>query len=60
LLIADEPTGNLDAVTTDDLLRLLGELRRRLGLTVLLATHDAAVAASADRTVRLAGGRVVA
>jgi len=60
LLIADEPTGNLDAVTTDDLLSLLGDLRRKLGLTVLLATHDAAVAASADRTVRLAGGRVVA
>ena len=58
LLIADEPTGNLDSETTDGLLRLLEALRSRLHLTVLLATHDLAVAASADRVVRLVGGRV--
>jgi putative ABC transport system ATP-binding protein len=58
LLIADEPTGDLDADTTEGLLRLLESLRRSLGLTLLVATHDSAVAATADRIVRLAGGRV--
>jgi predicted ABC-type transport system involved in lysophospholipase L1 biosynthesis ATPase subunit len=58
LLIADEPTGNLDAETTEGLLGLLETLRSSLRLTVLLATHDTAVAASADRVVRLVGGRV--
>jgi putative ABC transport system ATP-binding protein len=58
LLIADEPTGNLDSETTDGLLGLLEALRSSLHLTVLLATHDMAVAARADRVVRLVGGRV--
>jgi len=59
LLLADEPTGTLDAGSTEELLSLLDELRRDLGLTLLVVTHDPAVAAIAHRVVRLSGGRVV-
>ena len=58
LLLADEPTGNLDAATTDELLAVLGRVRRDHDLTIVLATHDPAVAAFADRIVHLAGGKV--
>ena len=53
LLLADEPTGNLDAASTAGLLRLLAALRRETGLTIVMATHDPAVAAAADREVEL-------
>jgi ABC-type lipoprotein export system ATPase subunit len=59
LLLADEPTGNLDAASTEALLALVERLRRALRLTVMVATHDPAVATIADRVVRLVGGRVV-
>jgi putative ABC transport system ATP-binding protein len=59
LLLADEPTGNLDAGSTEELLSLLDELRRDLELTLVVVTHDPAVAAIAHRVVRLSGGRVV-
>lgn len=59
LLLADEPTGNLDAGSTEDLLSLLDELRSELGLTLVVATHDPAVAAIAHRVILLSGGRVV-
>ena len=59
LLLADEPTGNLDAGSTEELLSLLDELRSDLGLTLVVVTHDPAVAAIAHRVVRLSGGRVV-
>jgi putative ABC transport system ATP-binding protein len=59
LLMADEPTGNLDADTTEGLLGVIDSLRGRLDLTLLLATHDLAVAASADRVLRLAGGQLL-
>jgi len=59
LLMADEPTGNLDAETTEGLLGVLDFLRGSLDLTLVLATHDLAVAASTDRVLRLAGGRLV-
>jgi ABC-type lipoprotein export system ATPase subunit len=58
LLIADEPTGNLDAKTAEDLIQLLDELRHELRITLIVATHDPAVAAVADRVVRLAGGTI--
>lgn len=60
LVIADEPTGNLDVEATGELLRFLEELRRDLGLTLIVATHDNAVAETMDRTVRMSGGRVIA
>ncbi len=59
LLLADEPTGNLDAGSTEELLSLLDELRSDLGLTLVVVTHDPAVAAIAHRVVRLSGGCVV-
>ncbi len=58
LLLADEPTGNLDVATTESLLALLHRLRHELDLTLVVATHDPAVAAVADRVVRLVDGRI--
>ncbi len=58
LLLADEPTGDLDAATTEALLELLGRLRAELALTLVIATHDPVVAAVADRVVRLVDGQV--
>jgi putative ABC transport system ATP-binding protein len=59
LLLADEPTGNLDSANGARVLELLDELRREEGAALLLATHDAAVAARADRVIRLHDGRLV-
>jgi putative ABC transport system ATP-binding protein len=58
LLLADEPTGNLDAATTESLLDLLDTVRADFDLTMVVATHDPAVAATAGRIVRLADGQV--
>jgi len=60
LLLADEPTGNLDAATGAAVIELLFSLRERFGTTLVLITHDAAVGARCTREVRLADGRVVA
>ncbi|SCG14171.1 putative ABC transport system ATP-binding protein [Micromonospora echinofusca] len=59
LLLADEPTGNLDSATGGQILDLLLDLRDRHGMTILLATHERAVAARCDRLVRLGDGRIV-
>lgn len=59
ILLADEPTGNLDAQTGEAVLDLLLELRDADGTTLVVVTHDARVAARADRTIRLQAGRVV-
>ena len=59
LLIADEPTGSLDSENGRTVLELLGELNREFGVAILLATHDAGVAAAAKRQVRMKDGRVV-
>jgi lipoprotein-releasing system ATP-binding protein len=58
LLLADEPTGNLDEHTAAELHGLLREMHREHGLTSVIATHNAALAASCDRTLRLEGGRL--
>lgn len=58
LLIADEPTGNLDSENGARVLALLGELNRDLGLTILLATHSLEIAAAADRVVHMRDGQV--
>jgi ABC-type lipoprotein export system ATPase subunit len=60
LLLADEPTGNLDTPTQAEVLDLLGRLRRDRGLTLVIVTHSAEVAAAADREIKLRDGRVVA
>ncbi|HEV2638756.1 MAG TPA: ABC transporter ATP-binding protein [Actinocrinis sp.] len=59
LVVADEPTGNLDSRTGQEVLEFLGTAVRELGLTVVMVTHDPAAAAHADRVVFLADGRVV-
>jgi len=59
LLLADEPTGALDSESAARVLDLLGCLRERHGMTVLIVSHDPAVAQRADRVVRLVDGRVV-
>jgi lipoprotein-releasing system ATP-binding protein len=58
ILLADEPTGNLDAATGQGVLDLLRDLNRESGLTMMMVTHDANVAQQADRIVRLAEGRI--
>jgi lipoprotein-releasing system ATP-binding protein len=60
VLLADEPTGNLDEATGAGILDTLCELNRADGLSIVLVTHDAAIARRADRIVRLAAGRVEA
>jgi putative ABC transport system ATP-binding protein len=58
LLLADEPTGNLDTVTGAEIMQLLKTLNQDQGLTLLVVTHDPEVAAFADRVVRLRDGQV--
>jgi putative ABC transport system ATP-binding protein len=58
IVLADEPTGNLDSRTGAEIVDLLLSLRERQGVTVLIATHDAQVAARCDRVVRLLDGRL--
>jgi putative ABC transport system ATP-binding protein len=59
LLLADEPTGNLDSATGAAIIDLLLRLRRERGATLVLVTHDEALAKHADRVVALRDGRVV-
>jgi putative ABC transport system ATP-binding protein len=59
ILFADEPTGNLDGVTGARIVDLLESLNRESGATVVLVTHDAAVASRATRTIRLRDGVIV-
>jgi lipoprotein-releasing system ATP-binding protein len=58
VLLADEPTGNLDEATADALHGLLREIHREHGLTSLIATHNARLAGACDRVLRLEGGRL--
>ena len=60
LLFADEPTGNLDEATAAEVERLMFELLAETGAALVLVTHDADLAARADRRVRMAGGRLEA
>ncbi|MBI3207907.1 MAG: ABC transporter ATP-binding protein [Candidatus Solibacter usitatus] len=59
VLLADEPTGNLDSATGAEILRLICDLHARLNATILVVTHDAAVARSCQRGIRLCDGRIV-
>jgi putative ABC transport system ATP-binding protein len=59
LIVADEPTGDLDARSAEEILNLLGELRTTLAKTILLVTHDPRAAARADRVLHLDKGVLV-
>jgi putative ABC transport system ATP-binding protein len=59
ILLADEPTGNLDTRTGDEILTLIRDLHGRLGSTIVIVTHDMTVAQSCERTVALRDGRIV-
>jgi lipoprotein-releasing system ATP-binding protein len=58
-VLADEPTGNLDPATADEVHELLLDLKRHHGMTLVIVTHNEHLAALADRTLRLEGGRLV-
>jgi ABC-type lipoprotein export system ATPase subunit len=59
LILADEPTGNLDSVNQDEILRLLHRLRAERGLTLVMVTHSPDVARSCDRLVKMRDGRIL-
>ena len=58
LVIADEPTGNLDARNGENVLKLITELREQTGKTFIIATHDPEVASHANRAIRIVDGRI--
>jgi putative ABC transport system ATP-binding protein len=58
LLLADEPTGNLDSANSKQVMMLLQQLRKKLGLTIIMVTHDPTVAAYADRCLHILDGRL--
>ena len=59
IILADEPTGNLDSVSGQEVLELLLKLNREKGTTIVVVTHDQGVASKAQRTIRLFDGKIV-
>jgi len=59
ILFADEPTGNLDSATGEEIMRVITRLNRRDGLTVVMVTHDGRLAEQADRVLRLRDGKLL-
>ncbi len=60
LILADEPTGSLDSVTAGEVMALLRDLNHRLGVTILMVTHDKDLARSCERRIEVLDGRIVA
>jgi putative ABC transport system ATP-binding protein len=58
ILLADEPTGNLDSATGQQVMQLLHDLHRDFGATLVLVTHDRSMASSMERVITLRDGRV--
>lgn len=59
IILADEPTGSLDSVTAGEVIALLKSLNRRMGVTILMVTHDRDLAARCDRQIEFLDGRIV-
>jgi len=59
IILADEPTGNLDSKTSKEIMELFGELHRTRGITVIFVTHDPTIAANAQRVIHIMDGVVV-
>jgi putative ABC transport system ATP-binding protein len=59
LLLADEPTGNLDSVNQEEILKLLHRLRAERGLTLVMVTHSHEVAQSCGRVIKMRDGRII-
>ena len=60
LLLADEPTGNLDSRTSDEIMALLNQMHRLRGLTMVIVTHNRALAQSLDRVLQIEDGQLAA
>jgi ABC-type lipoprotein export system ATPase subunit len=58
VIIADEPTGNLDSTNAGEFMALLDDLQRRFGVTIIIATHDEDVASHTGRRVRIRDGAI--
>src|SRR5207302_11080452 len=59
VLLADEPTGNLDSRTAEDVLRMLQKLNQEAGITVIIVTHDVSVARHTHRVIRMKDGVII-
>jgi putative ABC transport system ATP-binding protein len=59
IILADEPTGNLDSQTGQEIMQLLTELNQQDGRTIILVTHDAEIGACAERTIYMRDGEIV-
>ena len=59
VILADEPTGNLDSATGEEIISLLADLHKEDGTTLLIATHDVKVAGYSERVLKLEDGRIV-